>query len=202
MRRYRAGKWRNRRDIMNHGPKKPVDTTSFWRERILKTIATGGMLHQIILDDSYDLWNYIQGEYAGLLRRHIKRGQSVLDAGCGYGALCCCFDMIKLDVDYHGVDFSPDLIELANYRYGPEWKGKRPSKRQFLCADARQLSFEDKSFDWCVARSFHWMIRTNCGDEAWIPIHKELRRVSKNLFLGDYPEHSNDPVLFEIEECE
>lgn len=42
---------------------------------------------------------------------------SVNDIGCGYGAM---FDFLKrrhLDVDYAGVDISPDMIDAANRRF-------------------------------------------------------------------------------------
>lgn len=166
---------------------KAVQDTEFWRRRILRVLATGGMLHQVILDDSYELWQYIQYETAGHLRRHIEPGSKVLDAGCGYGALCCCFKMTNLEVDYLGVDISPELIEMASYRY-PEQK--------FRVGDISKLPFPKGTFDWVVFRSVGNMITTQCGEETWARMHAELCRVGARLMRLEYPHGTFDQPVF------
>ncbi len=176
-------------------PKNPVDKVEFWQERIYKTLATGGMLHQVILNDSYDLWNYIQGEYAGLLKRYIRPGQKVIDIGCGYGALLDSLEQngLKSKIIYHGIDFSPDLIRLAKLRY--------PDHADHLfCLDARKMDrFPDKYFDWAVVRSVDGMIQESVGMEMWLDMQKEIRRVSKRQFLGGYVIKVGDPIVFQVE---
>jgi SAM-dependent methyltransferase len=174
--------------------KNPVDKVEFWRDRIYRTFATGGMLHQCVLDDSYDLWQWIQDEYAGLMLSYVKPGDRVLDAGCGYGALLCCFQQAKLidRINYLGIDFSPDLIELARYRY---------PGRDFAVMDLSWLPLPSNTFDWCILRSVDGMIRNSVSEEAWQPMHAECRRVAKRLFLGGYPTKVGEPVPFEVEEC-
>lgn len=167
------------------GLPKPVESPEFWKMRVRSAFARGGMLHQAILDDSYDLWAYSQGETAGIIRNHLTAGVSVLDAGCGYGALLDCLEEVKLEVRYTGVDISPDLIDLARERY---------PGRAFQVADLRKLPFSDGAFDWAVCRSVQGMIRLNVGQEAWDQMEAELRRVARRLLLIGYPEVVGGPV--------
>lgn len=184
----------SRSDQMGHQPvqdtnpgglPKPVESPEFWKMRVRSAFARGGMLHQAILDDSYDLWAYSQGETAGIIRNHLTAGVSVLDAGCGYGALLDCLEEVKLEVRYTGVDISPDLIDLARERY---------PGRAFQVADLRKLPFSDGAFDWAVCRSVQGMIRLNVGQEAWDQMEAELRRVARRLLLIGYPEVVGGPV--------
>jgi SAM-dependent methyltransferase len=168
----------------------PVTERSFWRRRIYEFTATGKMLHQIIWDDSYDVWNYMQGETAGLLRRHVPPRSRLLDAGCGYGALCDCLEMAKLTVDYVGADLSPDLLEMARYRY---------PGRAFVEADLRALPYEPGRFDWAVARSLADMLEENVGGEEWEAVRRELSRVARRVMVIEYPANVGDPVRCRVE---
>lgn len=158
----------------------PVDTTAFWRRRIFESIATGKMLHQIILDDNYLLWQRIQAESSVILKKYIKEGARVLDAGCGYGALVDAFDEARLVVNYVGLDISPDLIELARYRY-PR------TNCTFLVGDIHDLPFESEYFDWVVTRSVRGMIRENIGEDSWNKMEAEINRVGKRILRIEYP---------------
>lgn len=181
---------------------KPVESPDFWRERIYRQYATGGMLHQCIYENSYDVWNYLQGETAGHLRRVLREMNHpstprVLDAGCGYGAMLCCFQESGIPVDYVGVDISPDLIRLAELRYcrgdPARWTG------EFLVADLKKLPFMDKQFDLCVARSVEGMIQENIGKEAWKAMRGEMHRVAEKVVLINYPVKVGDEITAEVD---
>lgn len=65
----------------------------------------------------------------------LKKGDSLLDLGCGQGVL---FRRLSKDIDYLGIDHSQDLIERA----------KRFSPDHFLCCDAsKPLPIEKRDFD-------------------------------------------------------
>jgi len=179
--------------------KNPVNDLGFWQERIYRAFAQGGMLHQVILNDSYDLWCWIQSAYAKLVKEHIPPGAMVLDAGCGYGALLSCFDEAALPVRYVGVDFSPDLIRLAKLRYIEQDITPAVHRREFAVARLESLPYPDKHFHWTVVRSVDGMIKESLSPEAWEPMHKELRRVSQRILLGGYPTQVGDPIPYEIE---
>jgi ubiquinone/menaquinone biosynthesis C-methylase UbiE len=161
----------------------PVDTSGFWRTRIFTAIATGKDLHTIIYNTGYDDWRRIQGETTGILKRHIRPGQKVLDAGCAYGPV---YECIRRKEDYWGIDISPDLIELAKIRH--------PDVR-FEVGDLCMMpQFPDKFFDFVVCRSVEDMIKDNLSDSRWEGMLKELKRVGKQVMLMEY----TDPLQFKL----
>jgi SAM-dependent methyltransferase len=179
---------------------KPVSDPAFWEGRIYKFVAAGGQLHQIIYDNSLDVWTYLQDETAGILRRVLLGGERLLDAGCGYGALVGCLEQGgfgreravawgRRDVVYTGVDVSPELLRLARNRYPARW---------FVGGDLRALPFRDKEFDWAVARSIKKMIEDNLGYTEWQKMERELRRVAHHLLILDYPAVVGEPIPYGV----
>jgi len=77
------------------------------------------------------------------LIKYVKKGDKVLDLGCGNGRL---YKILKnKEVEYIGVDISKKLIEIARKNY---------PKTRFLVADALNLSFLKSSFDLIFAIAF------------------------------------------------
>ena len=50
---------------------------------------------------------------AELLAPYTKPGMTLLDAGCGSGYYYWSFERRGLDVEYHGLDYSPTLIKIG-----------------------------------------------------------------------------------------
>lgn len=77
------------------------------------------------------------------LKKYIKRGEKVLDLGCGNGR----FSELFKDIDYEGCDNSGELIQIAKKRY----KGKK-----FFNCDIFELNFKNK-YDkiFCLAVFHH-----------------------------------------------
>ena len=65
----------------------------------------------------------------------IKSDVSVLDIGCGTGRVR---QALPADLDYTGLDNSPELLEVARRKY---------ANNKFVQADARELPLPDNSFD-------------------------------------------------------
>ena len=65
----------------------------------------------------------------------IKSGIAVLDIGCGTGRVR---QALPADLDYTGLDNSPELLEVARRKY---------ANNKFVQADARDLPLPDNSFD-------------------------------------------------------
>ena len=65
-----------------------------------------------------------------------KEGERILDLGCGNGRLF--LTLKEKRVDYFGIDFSKELIEIAKKRY-PQGK--------FFVGDCLNLPFQDNFFD-------------------------------------------------------
>lgn len=99
---------------------------------------------QMVLEDNKNNWDEIADKFSQTrhhlwfefadFKDYIKKGDKVLDLGCGNGRLIELFDK---DIDYLGVDQSQKLIEAAKKRF--------PSGK-FFVADALNLPFK-KKFD-------------------------------------------------------
>lgn len=162
--------------------KLPVDTPEFWHYRLLQAHATGRGIHTAIYDIDYDTWNNIQNQTSGYLKRYIGSHNSVIDVGCGYGALS---GLIPHTVRYCGVDVSPDLIEIAKLRY---------PTRLFVVEDmSRRTGFNDNEFDFAICRSIKSMIVDNLGMDKWIDILTEVRRISNTVILMEYD--NTEPIV-------
>lgn len=171
-----------------------VEDPAFWKWRIEHAVKEQKMFHQIILDDSYELWGNIQTMTAHELVKHVRTGQKVLDAGCGTGGLWDCFLQAKqinphYKVEYVGVDISPDLIRLAKERY---------PNVQFEVGDLKKLPNGDKTFHWAVCRAVEGMILENVGKDAWEQMKAELLRVAKKVLLISYPTTLEEGLYVEV----
>lgn len=71
---------------------------------------------------------------------HYLPGPRVLDVGCGWGRYVHRF--LDEGLQYHGVDFSAEMLKVARQNYGNE---------TFTEASFRKLPFADAKFDgaWC-----------------------------------------------------
>ena len=160
---------------------KPVDKTSFWRERLFRAIAFGKDLHTVIYDVDIKLWQKVQTETHNILAREMLRGnaRNLLDVGCGYGAL---YDVIpdSYGLRYVGVDLSPELIEIALLRN---------PKVNFIAGDIRSVVNEQLKgcrFDAIVIRSFKDMIVGSLGLGAWEEIREAMSKLSRRLINIEY----------------
>lgn len=48
-----------------------------------------------------------------ILAPYLTPGMTLLDAGCGSGYFYRSFQRRKIDIEYHGIDYSPTLIEIG-----------------------------------------------------------------------------------------
>ncbi len=94
----------------------------------------------------------------------IEEGDSILDLGCGHGRL---INLLKdLRIDYHGLDYSAELVKIAR---------KENPGFIFKVGDARELPYGPKTFDsvWLIALLHH------LNPKACLKVLKESRRVLK-----------------------
>ncbi len=71
----------------------------------------------------------------------IENHTTVLDVGCGFGDFKHYLDKQQLEVDYHGIDVSPELIELA--------RAHTPSGK-FHCGDIFEYDPDSESVDFVI----------------------------------------------------
>ena len=157
----------------------PTDTIEFWKQRIenAKKYPKFHIVYSTIRSD----WNKINRIHKKILTYEIEPTDMVLDAGCGYGRWAKHFEKDK----YLGIDFSPDLIEMAR----KENKGYK-----FINAELKDMPFDDLEFDVAFCVSIKKMIIGNSGHEVWKTIEKELKRVAKKILILEY----TDPLEYEI----
>lgn len=97
---------------------------------------------------------------------------SVLDLPCGTGRLSKL--LIDKSYDYTGVDQAEAMLDVAREKCVDE------PKARFVAADARDLQFDDDSFDCVVCVRFLNLIES--FDER-VPMLREMRRVSRRYLL-------------------
>lgn len=193
--------------------KKPVEDPAFWHDRVLGAWSKSGALHEIIWDIRYEAWAHAQDATAALLKQHVRPGQSVIDAGCGYGALIDCLGIAGLigSVDYLGLDVSPDLIEIGRKRYAD--KEKFP-KTELRVGNLRHLPVHIWGIElplpnagsvwyprnWALCRSVENMIIGQRGQQAWEEMLHQMRGVTERVLIMEYPEDVGKPVEHRIVE--
>lgn len=111
----------------------------------------------------------------------IKAGDSLLDVGCGFGDLRSWLHSHELEVDYTGLDLSPDLIDKARTLH---------ARAQFHAGDIFDLEAGADSFDWVVlSGTLNWHL-----DDDGIYARRVIRRmfelcrkgVAFNMLNGHY----------------
>jgi len=76
----------------------------------------------------------------------LRPGARLLDCGIGTGAFSAAvLRSLPFNLDIHGVDISPDMIDQAGARL--ERLGVEPTLH---VSDASALDYEDESFDWVI----------------------------------------------------
>jgi len=106
-----------------------------------------------------------------------ERVDSVLDIGCGTGDLVC--EIAAKGINAIGVDFAPDMINLAKDKAGKSKCGKA----QFECCSAFSFPFEQDQYDVISANGFIEYISYEEFDQLLSLSWKALRR-GGSLVLG------------------
>lgn len=131
--------------------------------------------------DQYNSWYHqtymerqIDSDFTNYLKKFIKKGDKVLDLGCGPASLWYRFIKIK-SIDLIGVDISPNMIGVAKKLY---------PNNKFKVGDTENIPFKDKTFDVVICSSvLHHLPKTNDS-------FKEIGRVLKSggILVGREPQ--------------
>ena len=132
--------------------------------------------------DDTEAYEMVKADYPEILEELKKEPfGSLLDCGCGTGAVLALLEKEYPDKTFTGIDLSEGMLEIA--------KNRNLKKTDFLCGDCEELPFPDESFDVVLcSHSFHHypnpqrffhsvfrvlrpggrlILRDNTGDFSW-----------------------------------
>ncbi len=92
-----------------------------------------------------------------VLHLDLAAGSSILDVGCGSGEFYEFCRRRSLEVDYMGIDVSPEMVAACDRRFGPGTASR---------AGLAELAREDRSFDYVVA-SGTFNVRQETPEAEW-----------------------------------
>jgi len=150
-----------------------INDSAFWKQRLEKALENQE-IHRSVFDIGVEKWNHIQKTHKQILPRYLRPGMRVLDAGCGYGSL---LEILPSDIEYLGIDASPDLIREAEQRH---------PNHQFVKANLRYLPSSTGLFDVVICRSIKGMVCEHLGESVWNVIQDRLLSVAPRLILLNY----------------
>jgi SAM-dependent methyltransferase len=111
---------------------------------------------------------------AELLAERVTPGETLLDAGCGGGYYLHSFRRRSLPVHYRGIDYTPEMIEMARAEMCP--RTDIPAERYSLAA----IEDLDEKFDNVVC----FNVLTNSPHYA-LPLERLLLNTRKRLLLRE-----------------
>ncbi|NWF75458.1 MAG: class I SAM-dependent methyltransferase [Nitrospirae bacterium] len=119
-------------------------------------------------------------ERVDILAKYIKKGDKILDAGCGLGQVV--FNLLNRGYDAYGIDFSAETIKIAKEYHQQKYQ---ETKERFFVSDIRELNFPANSFDVYVSYGVIEHFKKTEHEK----IIKEAKRVLKNngLIFLYYP---------------
>jgi len=100
------------------------------------------------------------------------RKRSILDIGCACGGFYNIFKKLYHEINYTGIDVSPELVEAAKVTY-PE--------ADFQVSTPGRLEFESDKFDMVYSSGVFHLI-----ESEWKNLFREAYRVSKDKVLIDF----------------
>lgn len=129
---------------------------------------------------------------AEILAPRVAAKETLLDAGCGGGYYAWSFATRGVDVAYHGIDYTPQMIDLARLELCPRMG--LPSDR----VEVEAIEHLDRTFDSVLC----FNVLTNSPHYA-LPLERLLRCTRKRLLLreslgdGLVTRYTPDPYLDE-----
>lgn len=99
---------------------------------------------------SFGLHRKIKKDVINILFKLHSSPFTILDLCTGTGDIARLLRQKFPNAQVTGVDFSPEMLEIARGKCGKDDKGCKCSNIEFIEVDCTQLPFEDNSFDICT----------------------------------------------------
>ncbi len=161
---------------------RPIADLGFWKSRLERALGGSTPLHHAVYICPTDQWERIEQKHRQLLAKYIGPNESVIDCGCGYGRLPNMMPA-QWQSRYLGVDFSPELIDLARQR--------NPDRLFVICNLLDLGNVIRQRFDWAVLTSIRPMVQRELGGDVWAAMEKQIRSVADKLLYLEYDESSD-----------
>lgn len=158
-----------------------------WKEIWTRKGRADGGLDQLLAFDGYEATQINMEEVAACITKEldIQPNDSVLEIGCGAGALAS-----YLNCRYVGVDYSETLVQ----------KHIEFLHNSVLTGEANNLIFKDKSFDKIIC--YGVFLYFDSKEYAWQAMEEMKRVARKGILIGEIPmrSHREEHLLFTPEE--
>ena len=119
----------------------------------------------------------------------ISKCSSVLDVGCGLGDFYLWQKDRGLDLNYYGIDITPEIIESAKKRF-PE--------AAFKVSDCQQISRESDPFDFVIASGIFYLRKADPISYLEETIARLYSLCLKGLAFNSLSAWSIDPAIDEF----
>lgn len=162
-------------------------TKETWKQIWTRKGTVSGGSTDLLAYDGYEATQVDMAEVARQIVKQldIKKEDTVLEVGCGAGALAQ-----YLECNYVGVDYSPTLVK----------KHIEILHNSVLVGEAADLIFKDKSFDKVIC----YGVFLYFDDKAYASkaVAELLRVARKGVLIGELPirSHREEHLLFTPEE--
>ncbi len=167
----------------------PILEPSYWKERVDNAQWAHSALYHCTPDD----WARVREGHIAVIKEHIEKYDTVLDAGCGPGRLLELLPQGYQRSGYVGVDLYEPFIKQARMDFHED-------RHRFIVGDLqnpflyKQFS---EPFDWSVLVFMRGMFINHLGQEQWELIRCNLLHASDKLLLLNYYEEGAE-VNYEI----
>jgi 2-polyprenyl-3-methyl-5-hydroxy-6-metoxy-1,4-benzoquinol methylase len=126
-------------------------------------------------------WDSEETQYSHfvLLSSILKKNSTVLDVGCGQGDFYQYLKNINLDIDYFGIDFSEQMIKIAQQKFG----NSRFSKSDFFSTNSSyDFVIASGTFNFIVENQYEYIKKSielcfkNCKKACAIALTSDLAK--------------------------
>lgn len=164
-----------------------MEVKESWKQIWTRKGKAEGGVNDLLAFNGYERTQVDMKEVSACIIKEldIKKTDSVLEVGCGAGALAQ-----YLDCNYVGVDYSETLVKKHIELLG----------NSVLVGEANNLIFKDKSFDKIIC--YGVFLYFDNKEYAWQAIEEFKRVARKGILIGEIPirSHREEHLLFTKDE--